>query len=153
MEWLANSKTLFGRAVLFAVMLSPRDLVVEKVSKKDVPFAQLLQSTVTSFVDLETSLAPVAPLSRGSATVRMDPALLYAQLPLGYDGFVLSFGGSANTENYGCYGSGSWTLWRLPEWTIMIATSDFLELTTVNFDEYTGMNHGVKAAVDSTSTI
>ncbi|KAG3008732.1 hypothetical protein PC121_g17612 [Phytophthora cactorum] len=153
MEWLANSKTLFGRAVLFAVMLSPWDLVVEKVSKKDVPFAQLLQSTVTSFVDLETSLAPVAPLSRGSATVRMDPALLYAQLPLGYDGFVLSFGGSANTENHGCYGSGSWTLWRLPEWTIMIATSDFLELTTVNFDEYTGMNHGVKAAVDSTSTI
>ncbi|KAG2789305.1 hypothetical protein PC116_g26081 [Phytophthora cactorum] len=41
-------------------------------------FAQLLQSSVTSFVDLEDSLAPVAPPTRGSTTVRMDPALLGA---------------------------------------------------------------------------
>ncbi|KAG3125438.1 hypothetical protein PC128_g27350 [Phytophthora cactorum] len=86
LEWLTKSKTLFGRAVQFAVMLSPLHLVIEKVPEKDVKFAQLVQSTVTSFFDLEDSLAPVAPPSRGSATVRMDPALLYARLPIGYNG-------------------------------------------------------------------
>ncbi|KAG2782563.1 hypothetical protein PC129_g9658 [Phytophthora cactorum] len=105
LEWLNKSKTLFGRAVQFAVKLLPWHLVIEKVPEKDVKFAQLLQSTVTSFVDLEDSLAPVAPLSRGSATVRMDPVLLYARLPIGYDGVVLSFDGSAKTEKHGGYGS------------------------------------------------
>ncbi|KAG2763394.1 hypothetical protein PC129_g18069 [Phytophthora cactorum] len=57
LEWLNKSKTLFGRAVQFAVMLSPWHLVIEKVPEKDVKFAQLLQSTVTSFVDLKDSLA------------------------------------------------------------------------------------------------
>ncbi|KAG3049011.1 hypothetical protein PI124_g6352 [Phytophthora idaei] len=79
-------------------MLSPWHLVIEKVPEKDVMFAQLIQSTVTSFVVLENSLAPVAPPSRGSATVRLDPASLYARLPIGYNGVVLSFDGSAKTE-------------------------------------------------------
>ncbi|KAG3120816.1 hypothetical protein PI125_g788 [Phytophthora idaei] len=55
--------------VQFAVMLSPWHLVIEKVPEKGVKFTQLLQLTVTSFVDLEDSLAPVAPPSRRSATV------------------------------------------------------------------------------------
>ncbi|KAG2791553.1 hypothetical protein PC129_g23739 [Phytophthora cactorum] len=94
-------------------MLSPWHLVIEKVPEKDVKFAQLLQSTVTSFVDLEDSLAPVALPSRGSATVLMDPALLYARLPIDYNGVVLSFDGSAKTEKHDGYGSYSWILWRL----------------------------------------
>ncbi|KAG2808177.1 hypothetical protein PC113_g21837 [Phytophthora cactorum] len=149
LEWLTKSKALFGRAVQFAVMLSPWHLVIEKVPEKDVKFVKLLLSTVTSFVDLEDSLAPVAPPSRGSATVRMDPALLYARLPIGYNGVVLSFDGSAKTENHGGYGSCSWILWRLPEWTIVTAASAFLESTTVNIAEYTGMNQGVKATIDN----
>ncbi|KAG2796296.1 hypothetical protein PC118_g22015 [Phytophthora cactorum] len=123
LEWLTKSKTLFGRAVQFACMLSPWHLVIEKVPEKDVKFAQLLQSTVTGFVDLEDSLAPVAPPSRDSATVRMDPVLLYARISIGYNGFVLSFD--------------------------VIAANAFLESTTVNIAEYTGMNQGVKAAIDS----
>ncbi|KAG3045299.1 hypothetical protein PC121_g21361 [Phytophthora cactorum] len=149
LEWLTKSKTLFGRAVQFACMLSPWHLVIEKVPEKDVKFAQLLQSTVTGFVDLEDSLAPVAPPSRDSATVRMDPVLLYARISIGYNGFVLSFDGSAKTEMHGGCGSCSWIMWRLPEWTIVIAANAFLESTTVNIAEYTGMNQGVKAAIDS----
>ncbi|KAG3072428.1 hypothetical protein PI124_g3259 [Phytophthora idaei] len=110
LEWLTKPKTLFGRAVQLAVMLSPWHLVFEKVPEKDVKFAQLLQSAVTSFVDLEDSLAPVAPPSRGSATVRMDPALLYARLQISYKGVVLSFDGSAKTEKQVGYGSCSWIL-------------------------------------------
>ncbi|KAG3062498.1 hypothetical protein PI125_g24514 [Phytophthora idaei] len=79
----------------------------------------------------------------------MDPALLYARLPIGYNGIVLSFDGSAKTEKHGGYGSCSWILWPLPELTIVIAASAFLKSTTVNIAEYTGMNQGVKAAIDN----
>ncbi|GMF34240.1 unnamed protein product [Phytophthora lilii] len=52
------------------------------------------------------------------------------------------------TEKYGGYGSCSWIVWLLPEWKIVIAASAYLEKTTVNIAEYTGMNNGVLAAID-----
>ncbi|KAE9268092.1 hypothetical protein PF001_g29802 [Phytophthora fragariae] len=147
LEWVHKSKTLFGRATQFAVLLSPWHLVVERAKEKDCAFAQLLQAGLTSFVDLDESLASVAPPSKGSPNVRLDPHLLYARLPTSYSGHVLSFAGSAKTEKHGGYGSCSWILWKLPEWTIVIAASAYLEATTVNLAEYAGMNNGVSAAL------
>ncbi|KAE8881853.1 hypothetical protein PF005_g28282 [Phytophthora fragariae] len=147
LEWVHKSKILFGRATPFAVLLSPWHLVVERVKEKDCAFAQLLQAGLTSFVDLDESLASVAPPSKGSPNVRLDPHLLYARLPTSYSGHVLSFDGSAKTEKHGGYGSCSWILWKLPEWTIVIAASAYLEATTVNLAEYAGMNNGVSAAL------
>ncbi|KAE9012336.1 hypothetical protein PR002_g14828 [Phytophthora rubi] len=146
LEWVHKSKTLFGRATQFAVLLSPWHLVVERVREKDCAFAQLLQAGLTSFVDLDESLASVAPPFKGSPNVRLDPHLLYARLPTSYSGHVLSFDGSAKTEKHGGYGS-SWILWKLPEWTMVIAASAYLETTTVNIAEYAGMNNGVSAAL------
>ncbi|OWZ19190.1 hypothetical protein PHMEG_0006596 [Phytophthora megakarya] len=68
----------------------------------------LLQAGLTSFVDLEDSLATVTPPSKGSSSVRMDPKLQFARLPKSYCGFVVSFDGSSKTEKYGGYGSWSW---------------------------------------------
>ncbi|KAE8970436.1 hypothetical protein PR001_g27208 [Phytophthora rubi] len=147
LEWVHKSKSLFGRATQFAVLLSPWHLVVQRAKEKDCAFAQLLQSTICSFVDLEDSLSPVTPPTRGSPSVRMDPQLLYARLPRDYVGYVISFDGSAKTEKHGGYGSCAWILWRLPEWTVVIAASAYLETTTVNMAEYTGMNNGVAAAL------
>ncbi|KAG2929313.1 hypothetical protein PC119_g7749 [Phytophthora cactorum] len=84
LEWVHKSKSLFGRAVQFAVLLSPWHLNVQRVKEQDVVFAQLLQSSITNFVDLEESLAPLAPPNKGSPTIRMDPAMLYARLPRDY---------------------------------------------------------------------
>ncbi|KAG3240377.1 hypothetical protein PI124_g14720 [Phytophthora idaei] len=98
-------------------------------------FAQLLQSSITIFVDLEGSLAPLAPLNKGSPTIRMDPAMLYARLPRDYRGFVVSFDGSAKTEKDGGYGS-------------LIAANAYLPSTTVNVAEYTGLNNAVKVAIE-----
>ncbi|OWZ20264.1 hypothetical protein PHMEG_0005328, partial [Phytophthora megakarya] len=122
--WVHKSKSLFGRAVQFA----------------------LLQSTITNFVDLDDSLALVAPPTIGSPSTRLDPSLLYAQLPHDYEGFVVSFDGSAITEKNGGYGSCSWIVWKLPEWKIVIVAIAYLEQTTVNMAEYSGMNHRVIAA-------
>ncbi|GMF55638.1 unnamed protein product [Phytophthora fragariaefolia] len=77
----------------------------------------------------------------------MAPELLYARVPADYDGYVLSFDGSAKTEKNGGYGSCSSILWRLPSWDIEIAASAHVPSTTVNIAEYTGMNNGVVAAL------
>ncbi|GMF59041.1 unnamed protein product [Phytophthora fragariaefolia] len=79
--------------------------------------------------------------------MRMDPELLYAEVPPGYKGYVLSFHGSAKTTKNGGYGSCSWILWKLPFWDIEIAASAHLPSTTVNVALYTGMNNGVVAAI------
>ncbi|OWZ09757.1 hypothetical protein PHMEG_00017486 [Phytophthora megakarya] len=145
-RWVHTSKSLFGRTTQFAVMLSPWHLVVTRVKENDCSFAQLF------FVDLEDSLATVTPPTKGSSTVRMDPQLLYARLPRTYSRLVVSFDGSAKTEKYGGYGSCSWIVWRLPDWTIVTAASAYLEATTVNMAEYSGMNNGVQAALDFDAT-
>ncbi|KAE9293735.1 hypothetical protein PF008_g24723 [Phytophthora fragariae] len=44
LEWVHKSKTLFGRATQFTVLLSPWHMVVERLKEKDCAFAQLLQA-------------------------------------------------------------------------------------------------------------
>ncbi|GMF63422.1 unnamed protein product [Phytophthora fragariaefolia] len=109
---------------------------------------ELLQVTVTPHIGLDESLSHLAPPSKNSATVRLDPELLYANVPQDFVGHELSFDGSAKTEKNGGYGSCSWILWSLPSWDIVIAASAHLPSTTVNIAEYTGMNNGVMAALE-----
>ncbi|GMF53863.1 unnamed protein product [Phytophthora fragariaefolia] len=55
---------------------------------------------------------------------------------------------SAKTEKHGEHGNCSWILWKLPAWGIVIAASAHLPSTTVNIAEYTGMNNGVRPAIE-----
>ncbi|GMF26169.1 unnamed protein product [Phytophthora fragariaefolia] len=148
LDWIYKLKSLFRRASQFSVLLSPWHLIVQRVNEKDYAFTQLLHATVTNFVDLDEALAPVAPPKQGSPITRLDPSLLYARIPISHDGFVVSFDGSAKTLKFGGYGSCSWIVWRLPDWKIVIAASAYLETTTVNLAEYTGMNNSVLAALE-----
>ncbi|GMF21128.1 unnamed protein product [Phytophthora fragariaefolia] len=145
----ANAELPFPttKKVSFAVLLSPHHLKVQRVREWDVEFAQLLQASITPAIGLDETLKHLAPPSKNSATVRMDPELLYARVPTDYDGYVLSFDGSAETEKNGGYGSCSWILWKLPSWDIEIAASAHLPSITVTIAEYTGMNNGVVAAL------
>ncbi|KAG2782296.1 hypothetical protein PC129_g4644 [Phytophthora cactorum] len=106
----SKSKSLDGRAVSFAVMLSPFDLKVKQVRERDVDLTQLLQASTTPFIGLDELLKHLAPPSKNSETVRMDPELHYARLLADFSGHVLLFDGSAKTEKYGCYGSCLWNL-------------------------------------------
>ncbi|GMF22523.1 unnamed protein product [Phytophthora fragariaefolia] len=152
LDWIYKSKSLFGRASQFAVLLSPWHLVVQRVKEKDCAFTQLLHAKVTNFLDLDDALAPVAPPKQGPPTTRLDPSLLYARIPISHDGFVVSFDGSAKPPKFGGYGSCSWIVWRLPDWKIVIAASAYLETTTVNLVGYTGMNNGVLAGLNLAPT-
>ncbi|KAG3108230.1 hypothetical protein PI125_g12018 [Phytophthora idaei] len=84
-------------------------------------------------------LQHLAPPSKNSTTVRMDPELLCARVPADFSGHVLSFDGPAKTEKYGGDGSCSWIQWRLPDCDIEITASAYLLATTANITEYTGM--------------
>ncbi|KAE9321149.1 hypothetical protein PR003_g17542 [Phytophthora rubi] len=148
LEWVFNLKSLYDREVSFAVLLSPHHLIIKRVRERDADFAQLLQASITPPIGLNESLDHIAPPSKGSASVRKDPELLYARVPNDNVGHVLSFDGSAKTEKNGDYGSCSWILWRLPTWDIEIAASAHLSSTTVNIADYTWMSHGVAAALD-----
>ncbi|GMF15265.1 unnamed protein product [Phytophthora fragariaefolia] len=104
--WINTSTTLFGRSTQFGVMMSPWHLVVHRVNEDDSAFAQSLHSTITYFVGLDKALQPVAPPSKRTPMVQLDPALLHARLSNDHRGFVLSFVGSAKTPKHGGYGSG-----------------------------------------------
>ncbi|GMF56370.1 unnamed protein product [Phytophthora fragariaefolia] len=89
----------------------------------DTRITQLLQASITPAVGLDESLKHLAPPSKNSTTVRINPELLYASVPVNNEGHVLSFDGSAKTEKNGGYGSCSWILWKHPSWDIEIAAS------------------------------
>ena len=104
-EWLFTSKALYGRAASFTVLLSPYRLEIRRVSERAVDFAQMLHASITPAVGLEESLQHIVPPSKHSASMRLDPELLYARVPPVFAGFVLSFEGSAKTEENRGYGS------------------------------------------------
>ncbi|GMF34022.1 unnamed protein product [Phytophthora fragariaefolia] len=136
---------------LSAVVNDPRgDMFVsgeaDQSSLVDSAFAQLLHSTITNFVGLDKALQRVAPPSKRTPMVRVDPELLYTRLQNDHRCFVLSFDGSAKTPKHGGCGSCAWILWRLPDWKIEIVASAYLESTTVNQAEYMGMNEDLRAA-------
>ncbi|OWY93681.1 hypothetical protein PHMEG_00036839, partial [Phytophthora megakarya] len=153
LEWVHTSKSLFGRTTQFAVMLSPWHLVVTRVKEKDCSFAQLLQAGLTSFVDLEDSLATVTPPTHQGIFHRPHgPPAALCSVTFGYPEPTSLVRRIGQTEKYGGYGSFSWIVWQLPDWILVTAASAYLEATTVNMAEYSGMNNGVQAALDIGAT-
>ena len=123
--------------------------MIKRVIEHDVYFAQLLQASVTLSIGLDESLWHIAPPAKYSASVILNPELLYARVPPTLAGFVLSFSNSANTDNHGRFGSCSWILWRFLEWIIVFAASAYLSATTVYVAEYAGINYGMQAALEN----
>ncbi|KAG2771582.1 hypothetical protein PC129_g16014 [Phytophthora cactorum] len=64
LEWVFKPKSLYGRAVRFAVMLSPFDLMMKRVRERDVAIIQLLHASITPFIGLDESLKHLAPQSK-----------------------------------------------------------------------------------------
>ncbi|POM65049.1 Hypothetical protein PHPALM_19316, partial [Phytophthora palmivora] len=59
---------------------------IKRVRERDIDFVQLLQASITPHVGLDELLEHIAPPSKNSATVRLDPELLYAKLQRHYKG-------------------------------------------------------------------
>ena len=80
LEWVFTSKSLYGRAVSFVILLSPYHLKGKRVGERDVEILQLLQASMTPTVGLDETLAHFAPCSSPRAVVCLVPKLLFAQV-------------------------------------------------------------------------
>ena len=148
MEWVFTFKSLYGRAVRFTVLLSTYHLKNKRISGRDVDFLQLLQASIAPTFGLDESLAYTAPCSNRVTVIRLDPELLYARVSSEFSGFVMSFDGSSKTAKHGVFGGCAQISWKLSEWSIVMAASDYIPSTIVNLAEYAGMHRGAQAALD-----
>ena len=98
---LFEYKALYKMVVSFDVLLSLHHLKIKRVSDRDVDFAQMFQTSVTPTIGLDDSLRHLASPAKHSASIRLDPELLYALEPPTFVGFVLAFDGSAKIEKNG----------------------------------------------------
>ncbi|OWY95069.1 LOW QUALITY PROTEIN: hypothetical protein PHMEG_00035032 [Phytophthora megakarya] len=129
--WVHKSKSQFGRAVQFAVMLSPWQLEVQSIREKDCLFSQLRQSTITNFVDLDESLAMWLHRLKDHRALGWTP--VYCMLNYHTITTDSSFPLTARLSPKR----------TLPEWHIVITASAYLEVTTMNMAEYNGINNGL----------
>ncbi|GMF61228.1 unnamed protein product [Phytophthora fragariaefolia] len=77
--------------------------------------------------------------------------VLTDQVPIclpGYKGYVLSFSGSANLDNFADQGSCSWILWSLPTWNIVTAACSHLQSATTTIAKRTGLSKGIWSAIE-----
>ncbi|OWZ18551.1 hypothetical protein PHMEG_0007345 [Phytophthora megakarya] len=125
-------------AIQWVTLLSPWHLIVLRVKEKECEFTKLLQSTVTSFVDIDKTLAPMAPPSKGSATARIDPALLYAKLQKYFSGYVVSSMAQRRRKTV--------AMAAVPKLCVTAANAH-LESTKVSVAKYLGMKKEVEGAL------
>lgn len=93
LEWVFTLKSLDGRAVSLAVLLSSYHLKMKRVRERDFDFVELLHASMTPFIGLDESLGYIIPPSAHSASVRLYADLLYVRVPNTFNGFVLPFDG------------------------------------------------------------
>ena len=143
-KWVFTSKSTYGRHHLFATLLSPWDLVINRVNPSDCGYAGLLTAGIVPPESIDEALGELEP-ERAKGKV---PEMVVELVPRDYDGYLVSFDGSARTPPKGGQGACSFVLWKLPEWTVELAVSHYLEEATVNEAEYRGMLAGIQCAFD-----
>ena len=89
-------------------------------------------------------LTAIAPRKQPRQIISMAPPAIHE----GEELLVISFDGSAPIKKEG--GAYSAIIWKLPEWTIVAAASEFTTDLTVNEAEYRGLLLGFDLLADQT---
>ena len=142
LKWIYTSKTLQGRALQWAVMLSPWTLEICKMQGGQDGLAALLAASISPPDAMDILAADLVP----KKAFLPSPLVCMEQLEDNYDGYLLSFDGAAKLKTN--VGSAGIVLWKLPEWTIVTAQGFHLENVTVNEAEYYGMLQGLRVALE-----
>ncbi|KAE8985822.1 hypothetical protein PR002_g22523 [Phytophthora rubi] len=133
LAWLFRSSGLQGRLGQWAALLSPWTLEIVKCTKGEDEILGTIAATITPRADVDQALIAIAP--------RKEPRRkIQAPIPTVYPGEslrVVSFDGSARVKRGG--GAYSAILWKLPEWTVVRARSEYVDGLTVNEAEYRGL--------------
>lgn len=139
MQWVITSKSLSGRILQFAIMLSPWELEVHRSVKGECGLTGLLTAAIVSSDVMDDVLEDIFP-DKASAPRFVAPPIL---LPRTYEGLLLSTDGSAKPPEKGSDGSFGFVVWKLPEWDVDYAENVFQTLLTVNEAEYHGNLRGL----------
>uniref|UniRef100_H3H490 Uncharacterized protein n=1 Tax=Phytophthora ramorum TaxID=164328 RepID=H3H490_PHYRM len=90
-------------------------------------------ASITPRAEVDEALIAIAPVKQPRQTITMPPPTIGADETL----LVASFDGSARVKRSG--GAYSAIIWKLPEWTISTAASEYMPDLTVNEAEYRGL--------------
>ncbi|KAJ0390556.1 hypothetical protein P43SY_010999 [Pythium insidiosum] len=136
-----TSKSVSGRCLQWATLLSPWTLDIQRVRKDEDSLAKLLAESITPREELDRIANEVAP---DKDTRARTPAISVEMLTAEFAGHVITFDGAAKLKTK--LGSSSYVLWLLPGWHPVEARGFQLSGVTVNEAEYDGMLRGLARA-------
>ena len=137
LAWLVQSSCLNWRLGRWAALLSNWTLEVKRCTKGEDEILGTLAASITPREEVDDVLIAIAPQKKPKQLVTMPPPTVGADECL----LVVSFDGSARTKRKS--GAYSAIVWKLPEWTILSAVSEYAADLTVNAAEYRGMLLGL----------
>ena len=137
LAWLVQSSGLNGRLGRWAALLSNWTLEVQRCTKGEDEILGALAASITPRDEVDDVLIAIAPQKKPKQLVTMLPPTVGTDECL----LVVSFDGSARTKRKS--GAYSAIVWKLPEWTIISAASEYAADLTVNAAEYRGLLLGL----------
>ena len=133
LAWLLQSSGLNGRLGRWAALLSNWTLEIRRSEKGEDEILGMLAASITPREEVDEVLIAIAPRKQPRQTISMPPPTV----EVGENLLVASFDGSARVKKKG--GAYSAIVWKLLEWTIVAAASEFAKDLTVNEAEYRGL--------------
>ncbi|KAE9305192.1 hypothetical protein PF008_g21782 [Phytophthora fragariae] len=133
LAWFFRSSGLQGRLGQWAALLSPWTLEIVKCTKGEDEILGAIAATITPRAEVDQALIAIAPRKEPRRKIQAPIHTVYPGESL----WVASFDGSARVKRGG--GAYSAILWRLPEWTVVRARSEYADGLTVNEAEYRGL--------------
>ncbi|KAL4140614.1 hypothetical protein PRNP1_014895 [Phytophthora ramorum] len=142
LAWLLNASGFQGRLGRWAALLSEWTLEIRKCLKGEDEILGAIAASITPRAEVDKALIAIAPVKEPKRTIVMAPPMVELEEEL----LVVSFDGSARVKRSA--GAYSAIVWKLPEWSIISAASEFADDLTVNEAEYRGLLLGFKLLSD-----
>src|SRR5262249_27224157 len=117
LKWLYTSKSLTGRIVQWATMLSPWEFTVVRCNDEATQLTALLTSSITPFKHFDEALEDIKPAKFRALTSRFYAIPHFNR---NQEAYVATFDGAVRTKTP-VYGAYAVILWKLPEWHIIHA--------------------------------
>ncbi|OWZ19504.1 LOW QUALITY PROTEIN: reverse transcriptase [Phytophthora megakarya] len=133
LPWLLKLNGFDGRLGRWAALLSGWTLEVTKRVKVEEKILGTVAASTTPRVDVDEALVAIAPNKQPRKMITMPSPPIEQDENL----LVVSFDGSARVKRSG--GAYNAVVWKLPEWTVVEAMSEYMPDLTMNETEYRGL--------------
>ncbi|OWZ07780.1 reverse transcriptase [Phytophthora megakarya] len=133
---LLKSNGFDGRLGRWAALLSGWTLEVTKCVKGEDEILGTIAASITPRADVDEALVAIAPKKQPRKMITMPSPTIEPEENL----WVVSFDGSTRVKRSG--DAYSAVVWKLPEWTVVEAMSEYMPDLTVNEAEYRGLIFG-----------